>query len=322
MKNSRNNVKKICAKEHVIELEKILDQKELETQSPYYQQFREILDKYSHLKENDLLLSLEDRFVNILPKNKQDLSTEELKSDLSAMNPWRKGPFRWRGVEVEAEWDSHIKWKRLEKVLGPVWGKKILDVGCNNGYYMLRLSEQNPEYILGIDPTIRFYYQYLLLTKGVHLPMCDFQLLGLEHLHFFPKTFDVILFLGILYHHSDPIGQLKRLKASLNKGGKVIVEVQGIDDEKDISLFPHKRYAKAPGVWFLPSVSCLKNMMHRAGFRNIECISSEKTGFHEQRNSEFCPRPFETLEDFLDPKDSNLTIEGYPAPFRHLLIGQ
>lgn len=312
---------KYCSPESAEDLEKVLRARESELEKPIYQKFRDVLSKYENLKPNSSTLNVKNRFVEI-SNNQNKFEIEVLKEDLNEFIPWRKGPFIWNGVELEAEWNSHMKWERLEDYLGPVWGRRVLDVGCNNGYYMLRLLEKNPEYVLGIDPTVRFYYQYKLLTKGVYLPNCDFELLGFEHMTFFPKSFDLILFMGILYHHSDPIGQLKLLKYALRKKGRAIIEVQGIDDPKPVSLFPEKRYAKAPGVWFLPSASCLVNMLHRAGFRNIDIISSDIMTEDEQRNTEFCPRPFETLVDFLDPKDKTKTIEGYPAPYRHLVVAQ
>ncbi|MBF0196996.1 MAG: tRNA 5-methoxyuridine(34)/uridine 5-oxyacetic acid(34) synthase CmoB [Planctomycetes bacterium] len=266
-------------------------------------------------------LSIQESKVQICGREK--CSVEELNAleqALQSLKPWRKGPFSFHGIDLDAEWDSALKWQRLKAYLGPLWGKKVLDVGCNNGYYLLKMCDGDPDYALGIDPTARFYLQWKLLTRGLHLPMADFQLLGIEHLNHFPKVFDTVLCLGILYHHPDPIGQLKLLHQAMNKSGRLIIEVMGIDSEDEICLFPQKRYAKAPGVWFLPSARCLENWLQRAGFTEIEHIHSGKTRVDEQRNTKYCPRPFETLTDFLDPEDEEKTVEGYPAPYRHMYV--
>jgi tRNA (mo5U34)-methyltransferase len=113
--------------------------------------------------------------------------------------------------------------------------------------------------------------------------------------------------------------QLGWIKRSLRPGGTLVIEGMGIDSPDPVCLFPKDRYAKAPGVWFLPSLSCLENWLHRAGFRDLKVLHSGPTTHEEQRNSEFCPRPFETLSDFLDPTDNTKTIEGYPAPYRHMI---
>lgn len=250
------------------------------------------------------------------------LEPKEVQELLQSLNPWRKGPFRFLGHDLEAEWDSSLKWSRLEEHLGGLWGKRILDVGCNNGYYLLRALVQDPAWAVGIDPTGRFFLQWKALTAGLELPRAEFHLLGMEHLEAFPPTFDVVLSMGILYHHPDPIGQLKDLKGVLKPGGWLVMESMGIPGSEALCLFPPDRYAKAPGVWFLPTASCLQNWMARAGFRDIRLLHSGPTTTEEQRNSPFCPRPFETLEDFLDPEDPSRTIEGHPAPWRHMILAR
>jgi len=245
-----------------------------------------------------------------------------LEAALLKLIPWRKGPFSVFGKSLDAEWRSDLKWQRLAPHLPPLWGKKIVDVGCNNGYYLLRMALQDPEWLLGIDPTPWFLLQWRLLTAPLNLPRVDFHLLGQEHLEAFPETFDLILSMGILYHHPEPLGQLGILKRALAPGGWLILEGMGIDSKDPLALFPHPRYAKAPGVWFLPSVPCLENWLTRCGFREIRLLHTGLTTCEEQRNSGHCPRPFETLADYLDPLSPSKTVEGYPAPWRYLLMAR
>lgn len=315
-----SKVEKLCSSEQLSQLNGLLKKRILDLDRSIFQEFKNSIELASQYLKNESHLSLNGRHLSIGTAQKN--LEIKLKTCIEKMIPWRKGPFIWHGIPLEAEWDSSIKWERMEPFLGPLWGKSILDVGCNNGYYLLRACLQEPKIALGIDPTARFFYQWQLLTHNLHLPNADFQLLGIEHLNFFPERFDLVFCLGILYHHPDPIGQLKLVKQSLKKKGKAIIEVQGIDSQEEIALFPTKRYAKAPGVWFLPSAPCLKNWLHRAGFKTITLIDSTKTTNMEQRNSEFCPRPYETLEDFLSIDDQNKTVEGYPAPFRHMFLAE
>ena len=67
-------------------------------------------------------------------------------------------------------------------------------------------------------------------------------------------------------------------------------------------------------VYFIPTVSCLVNLLKKTKFENIELISSVKLTHEEQRVTPWCPS--KSLEDFLDPADNSKTIEGYPAPIR------
>jgi len=87
-----------------------------------------------------------------------DLSADEeeqLECAVRELIPWRKGPFELFGITVDAEWRSDFKWARIEPHLEPLSGKRVADLGCNNGYYMFRASSQRPELVVGFDPSER-----------------------------------------------------------------------------------------------------------------------------------------------------------------------
>ena len=67
-------------------------------------------------------------------------------------------------------------------------------------------------------------------------------------------------------------------------------------------------------IYFIPTIPALKNWLVRAGFENIEVLSTVVTTKDEQRATKWSFD--ESLEDFLDPNDSSKTVEGYPAPKR------
>ena len=97
-----------------------------------------------------------------------DLSDEErakLRATLLEMLPWRKGPYDVAGIEIDCEWRSDLKWDRVKKVLDPLKGKKICDIGANSGYHMYRMLAEDPELVIGLDPTIRYWFQFQALQK-------------------------------------------------------------------------------------------------------------------------------------------------------------
>jgi tRNA (mo5U34)-methyltransferase len=87
-----------------------------------------------------------------------------------------------------------------------------------------------------------------------------------------------------------------------------------IDGEDEICLTPRERYSKIPNIYFVPTVTALKNWCYRAGFERVEVLEIRKTDHNEQRKTEWINT--QSLEDFLDPNDPNKTVEGYPAPKR------
>ena len=243
-----------------------------------------------------------------------DSQFELLKKAVEQMHPWRKGPFRLFDYEIDAEWRSNLKWDRIVPALGELRGRKILDLGCGNGYYMFRAAAQEPNAVLGMDPSVQFYYMFELMQRYLRLENLQYERLGLQHLHLFDQTFDIAMCMGILYHHRSPIDILKDLRQTIRVGGFAIIECQTIPGSGTTALFPADRYAKARNVYFVPTADCLINWVRRAGFKDVELVCHTQVTSEEQRRTPFMQ--FESLADFLDPKDSDRTIEGYPGPYR------
>jgi tRNA (mo5U34)-methyltransferase len=284
------------------------------------QKFKTMADALEPLPTADELASplavdLSSNHVTI--GKRSDLTEDQfslLESAVAALHPWRKGPFRLFDLEVDAEWRSNLKWDRVAEAIGDISGKQIVDIGCGNGYYMFRAAAQNPRAVIGMDPSIPFYYAFELFQRYLRLPNLQYERMGFDHLHVFEKTFDVALLMGILYHHRSPIDILRSMIPVLRIGGTAIIECQTIPGEGSMALFPEERYAKARNVYFMPTKDCLINWVRRSGFRDIELVSHTKVTIEEQRRTP--QMTFESLADFLDPQDHDKTIEGYPAPYR------
>ncbi len=255
--------------------------------------------------------------------SQSDLNTYQharIAAAIGALRPWRKGPFRLFGHEIDAEWRSDLKWDRVLPALGELRGRRILDVGCGNGYYMFRAAAHEPVAVVGIDPSIPFLLSFELMQRYLRLASLQYELLGVENLEVFDRAFDVALCMGIVYHHRSPIEILNRLWRTLRVGGHAIIESQSIAGDGTTALFPEERYAKARNVYFVPTRDCLVNWVRRAGFRNVEVVSHAKVTSTEQRSTELMT--YESLADFLDPNDDSLTVEGYPAPWRTVVRGE
>lgn len=249
-----------------------------------------------------------------------DPRRQKLEAALTAAMPWKKGPFHLYGVDLDAEWRSDYKWDRLAPHLPDQSGKRVLDVGANNAYYLFRLAAQNPDYMLAIDPVPRLWYQFQILQHYARLPNLEFAMWGWQELDAFDALFDTIFCMGILYHHRDPMGLLKNLLAALKPGGLLVMESIVIPGDESICLYPPDRYAMMRNVWFVPTVPAMKHMLQRAKFVDVEEIAVNVHRPDEQRTTRWNPGP--SYEDFLDPNDPTRTIEGHPAPWRCILFAR
>ena len=96
------------------------------------------------------------------------------------------------------------------------------------------------------------------------------------------------------------------------------METLVIPGEDHQVLIPEDRYAQMKNVWFLPTCSLLERMVKKCGFTNIRVVNVCQTSVEEQRSTDWMK--FDSLPKFLDPNDNSLTIEGYPAPTRAILL--
>ena len=287
---------------------------------PYHAAQAEKLTRLPTVEELNVSIHRELNADHVTIGRKEDLTQSQhdlIHDALVALMPWRKGPFRLFGHEVDAEWRSNLKWDRVCEAAGELRGRQILDVGCGNGYYMFRAAAHEPGRVIGIDPSVPFLLSFELMQRYLQMPNLQYERLGVEDLEVFDRAFDIALCMGIVYHHRNPIVILNRLLKTLRVGGIAIVESQTIDGEGSIALFPEERYAKARNVYFMPTKDCLVNWVSRSGFKNVEVISHTKVTSDEQRSTEWMA--YESLRDFLDPNDDSLTIEGYPAPWRTVI---
>jgi len=249
--------------------------------------------------------------------SQEELSALEAEKVFQAMRnfmPWRKGPFEIFGTAIDAEWRSERKWNRVLPELPDMQGKVVADIGCNNGYYMFRMSRHQPEFVLGFEPYLQHYYTFKTLNSFAAVPNLFCELLGIEHIKLFRNGFDIVFLMGILYHRSSPVEVLRDIRSSMKPGGVLIVESQGIPGDEPVAFFPEKSYAKVPGTYFVPSGACLSNWLSRAGFSRVRLFCSHPMSSREQRRTEWMT--FESYDDFIDRDDPSLTVEGYPAPVR------
>ncbi|PLX88914.1 MAG: tRNA 5-methoxyuridine(34)/uridine 5-oxyacetic acid(34) synthase CmoB [Desulfuromonas sp.] len=245
---------------------------------------------------------------------------EELTGLLHELDPWRKGPFNLFGIEIDSEWVSALKWNRVRQHIAPLTDRKVLDIGCSNGYYLYRMTAHRPQLLLGVEPYLTFYFQHLLLQHFAAVPNLYCLPVTFEELPVLDSYFDTVFSMGVLYHRRSPLDALMEMQRILRRGGELVLETLIIEGEGDLSLCPQKRYAKMNNVFFLPTVSCLTNWLNRSGFTNVRCIDVTPTTSAEQRKTEWIQT--ESLNDFLDPADPSRTVEGYPAPLRAIFVAQ
>lgn len=248
-----------------------------------------------------------------------DVEREQLHTALQGLIPWRKGPFRLFDVHVDTEWRSDWKWDRVSPHLD-LQNKRILDVGCGNGYYMWRMLGAGAQSVVGVDPNWLFFCQFQAMRRFFDAPPVWHLPFALEDLPEKLEGFDTVFSMGVLYHRKSPIDHLLALKDCLVSGGELVLETLVIEGDCNQVLVPEDRYAQMRNVWFLPSVAALELWLRRAGFKNVHCVDISYTSTDEQRSTEWMK--YQSLGDFLNPDNPKQTIEGLPAPMRAVIVAR
>ena len=242
-----------------------------------------------------------------------------IKESLLQLKPWRKGPFELFSVTIDSEWRANLKWARLAQKITSLKGRRVLDIGCGNGYYLWRMLGQGAAIALGIDPTQLFIAQFNALKY--YCPAFPAFVLPLKSAQF-PVIqgagFDSVFSMGVLSHRRNPHDHLRELMNFSRPGGELIIENLVVDGDADAVLNPAGRYAKMRNIHGIPSTLALEAWLRRAGFVDIRLIDVSTTTHEEQRATKWME--FESLADFLDPAVANQTIEGHPAPQRGIFI--
>jgi tRNA (mo5U34)-methyltransferase len=244
----------------------------------------------------------------------------QLHKQLMQLCPWRKGPFNFFGIHIDSEWQSWMKWDRVLPHISPLKGRKILDIGSGNGYYMFRAADYNPLMVMGLEPQSLFYFQYLAVQKYLNRPNVFCLPIPHEDLPDMGPYFNTVFLMGILYHRPCPIQVLQKIHGSMEKNGELVIENLVLNSKEHMCLFPYKRYAKMRNIYFIPDLSVMESWLTRAGFSNIRCVNVTRTSVEEQRKTQWVQT--ESLIDFLDPKDNDKTVEGYQAPVRAIFIAR
>ncbi len=183
---------------------------------------------------------------------------------------------------------------------------------------MFRLAARQPALILGIEPYLNYYFQFLALSRYLAFPQIHCLPLKLEEMPSMHRCFDTVMCMGILNHRRSPLDTLLQIHGLMVPGGQLVLETLVLEGDGEMALFPQKRYAKMKNIFFIPTVACLTHWLTRSGFDCIRCVDISRTTAKEQRKTNWIDT--ESLADFLDPDDPEKTVEGYPAPVRAMLL--
>jgi len=116
-----------------------------------------------------------------------------------------------------------------------------------------------------------------VLNSKVEVVYSDFMTMDTSTL----GTFDVVLYLGVLYHMQHPLEAMRRLAAVTAKGGVAIIHthtvvVPGYEDKALCEVFTGSQFHNDPSNWWAVSQKAVFDMCEMAGFKRIELVATSE----------------------------------------------
>ena len=113
------------------------------------------------------------------------------------------------------------------------------------------------------------------LKSTVEPVVGDFMSMNLERL----GRFDVVLFLGVLYHMENPLQALQRLRSVTAPGGLVVIETEaikvlGLESRACCEFFPGQELNNDPTNWWAPNAAGIEGLCRGAGFDDVKVLRS------------------------------------------------
>src|SRR3712207_2204766 len=128
---------------------------------------------------------------------------------IKALGPW------FHNMDLGGVWTApgHFlgdypgaKFRRFEPHLPhDVRGKSVLDIGCNAGFYSIEMKRRGAARVVGVDSDERYLAQARLASETLRFNDIEFAKLEVYDVGALGERFDLVIFMGVLYHLRHPL---------------------------------------------------------------------------------------------------------------------
>ena len=215
---------------------------------------------------------------------------DDLEARIEALAPW------FHNINLDGVWTApdHFlgdypgaKFRRFAPHLpDDLSGKSVLDIGCNAGFYSIEMKRRGAGRVLGIDSDDRYLEQARLASETLGFDDIEFAKLDVYDVGAIGERFDVVIFMGVLYHLRHPLLALDLVREhvakdlllfqSMQRGSKRVLPLEKDYEFRETDLFFETGFPKLHFIenqyshdwtnWWVPNRACTEAMLRSAGF--------------------------------------------------------
>ncbi len=222
-----------------------------------------------------------------------EIDEATLRTGIAELSPWFHN-LKLKGVETApghflGDYPS-VKFAGFRSALpADMTGKSVLDIGCNAGFYSMEMKRRGADRVVGIDDDPHCLAQARFATRVEGLSV-EYRQLSVWDIEALGEKFDLVIFMGVLYHLRHPLLALDLIHEhvakdlllfqSMQRGSRDLVEIEPDYDFKESAFFEapaypklhfiEERYSNDETNWWVPNRACAEAMLRSSGFDLLE----------------------------------------------------
>jgi tRNA (mo5U34)-methyltransferase len=224
--------------------------------------------------------------------SKAALSSEQIQRRVHELGRWFHN-LDLRGIKTAPDHFlgdyPAVKWQCFANAIPTdLRGKSVLDIGCNSGFYAIEMKRRGADHVVGIDYDAAYLAQARFAAEviGVDIELHQLSVYDVAKLG---EKFDLVLFMGVLYHLRHPLLALDLIHEhvtkdllvfqSMQRGSAAVVPVANDYPFCETEIFNRpgfpclyfieKKYSSDPTNWWIPNQACSEALLRSAGFEII-----------------------------------------------------
>ncbi|MBV8688254.1 MAG: TIGR04290 family methyltransferase [Alphaproteobacteria bacterium] len=222
-----------------------------------------------------------------------------IREKVDALGPW------FHNIDLGGVWTAPdhflgdypgVKFRRFAPHLpDDLSGKSVLDIGCNAGFYSMEMMRRGAERVVGIDSDERYLAQARFAAETLGHARIEFRNLSVYDVGALGERFDLVIFMGVLYHLRHPLLALDLIHEhvaadillfqSMQRGSARVLPLEEDYPFEETATFwetgfpklhfIEREYAHDWTNWWVPNRACAEAMLRASGFR-IETRAEEE----------------------------------------------